>query len=149
MIKFLSIAILLALIVLNFYGLYTNKFYFFKFDNYIFPVLTIIHFVYLYAMWFKVKENEYPDPQMRNLEYILYILLFIYLFQIFDTLYILSSYSDYDASIIPETFIPIGSLIVTLYTILIFMTLVSFKHRKVLVGEYKFMDMNDNIDSWS
>ncbi|MFT4830440.1 MAG: hypothetical protein ACI815_000074 [Psychroserpens sp.] len=148
MIKPLSIVILIALIVLNFYGLYTNRFYFFKFDNYIFPLLTLAHFVYLYVIWFKVRENEYPDPQMRNLEYILYVILFIYVFQIFDTIYILSSYSDYDASIIPETFIPMGALIVTLYTLLIFMTLVSFKHRKVLVGEYKFIGMNDNIDSW-
>jgi hypothetical protein len=148
MIKPLSIVILIALIVLNFYGLYTNRFYFFKFDNYIFPLLTLAHFVYLYVIWFKVRENEYPDPQMRNLEYILYVILFIYVFQIFDTIYILSSYSDYDASIIPETFIPMGALIVTLYTLLIFMTLVYFKHRKVLVGEYKFIGMNDNIDSW-
>lgn len=148
MIKLLSIVTLVTLIVLNFYGLYTNKFYFFKFDNYIFPILSIAHFVYLYVIWFKVRENEYPDPQMRNLEYLLYVILFIYAFQIFDTLYILSSYTDYDASIIPKTFIPMGSLIVTLYSLLIFMTLVSFRHRKVLVGEYKFMDVNDNIDSW-
>ncbi|MEB8329159.1 hypothetical protein OO009_07305 [Flavobacteriaceae bacterium KMM 6897] len=148
MIKLLSIVILIALIVLNFYGLYTNRFYFFKFDNYIFPLLTLAHFVYLYVIWFKVRENEYPDPKMRNLEYLLYIILFIYVFQIFDTIYILSSYSDYDASIIPETFIPMGTLIVTLYTLLIVMTLVSFRHRKVLIGEYKFMGMNDNIDSW-
>ncbi|MEB8345496.1 hypothetical protein OO010_05525 [Flavobacteriaceae bacterium KMM 6898] len=148
MIKLLSIVILIALIVLNFYGLYTNRFYFFKFDNYIFPLLTLAHFVYLYVIWFKVRENEYPDPKMRNLEYLLYIILFIYVFQIFDTIYILSSYSDYDASIIPETFIPMGTLIVALYTLLIVMTLVSFRHRKVLVGEYKFMGMNDNIDSW-
>jgi hypothetical protein len=148
MIKVLSIVILMTLIVLNFYGLYTNKFYFFKFDNYIFPILTLAHFVYLYVTWFKVRENEYPDPQMRNLEYMLYIIMFVYVFQIFDTLFILSSYSDYDESIIPVTFLPVGSLIVTLYILLIFLTLISFKYRKVLVGEYKFMDMNDNIDSW-
>lgn len=148
LIKLLTIVVLIALIVLNFYGLYTNRFYFFKYDNYIFPVLTVVHFIYLYVIWFKVRENEYADPQMRNLEYILYIILIIYVFQIFDTIYILSSYSSYDESIIPETFIPMGILIVVLYLLLIIMTLVSFKHRKALVGEYKFMNMNDNIDSW-
>lgn len=145
---FLSITTLAILIVLNFYGLYTNKFYFFKYDNYIIPLLTLIHFAYLYVVEFKIREKELPDPQMRNLEYVLYVILFIYVFKIVDTLLILSSYDEYDSHIIPFTFIPVGVLIIVLYIFLLFLALLSFKLRLEKVGEYKFIDINENIDSW-
>ena len=142
----LSIIVLLLLIVFSFYGLYTNKFYFFKYDNYIFPFLTIIHFTFLYALSFKIKENEIADPQMRNLEFALYIIFFIYIFRLFETIYILLTYNDFETHVIPATFIPIGILIVFLYLMLLLLTLVTFKHRIDLVGPYRFDDVNDQID---
>jgi len=142
----LTIIVLLLLIVFSFYGLYTNKFYLFKFDNYIFPFLTIIHFTYLYAMSFKIKENEIADPQMRNLEFALYIIFFIYIYRLFDTIFILLTYNDFESHVIPATFIPIGILIVSLYLMLLLLTLISFKYRIVLVGPYRFDDINDHID---
>ena len=60
----LIFVILLLLSVSNFYGLFTNKFYFLKPDNYVFPLLSIIHFVYLHAIWFKITEKEMPDRKM-------------------------------------------------------------------------------------
>ncbi|MEH6680142.1 MAG: hypothetical protein V7724_06310 [Sediminicola sp.] len=145
---YVSLTILSMVIVLNFYGLYTNKFYFFKYDNYIVPLLTLIHFTYLYVLDFKIREKELPDPQMRNLEYVLYVILFIYLFKIFDTLYIISSYDEYDSHLLPTTFIPVGVLIVALYLFLLFMAFISFKLRVKEVGKYNFVDYNSNIDSW-
>ncbi len=142
----LSIIVLLLLIVFSFYGLYTNKFYFFKFDNYIFPFLTIIHFTFLYAMSFKIKENEIADPQMRNLEFALYIIFFIYIFRLFETIYILLTYNDFETHVIPATFIPIGILIVFLYAMLLLLTLVTINYRIHLVGPYRFDDINDHID---
>jgi hypothetical protein len=144
----LSIIILLTLIVFSFYGLYTNKFYLFKFDNYIFPVLTLIHFVFIYVVWFKINENEIADPQMRNLEFALYVVLLIYIFRFFDTLFILLSYSDFESHVIPQTFIPIGVLILFLYLLLVVLTLTTIKYRKELVGGYRFDEINEQIDSW-
>ncbi len=144
----LSIIILLTLIVFSFYGLYTNKFYLFKFDNYIFPVLTLVHFVFIYVMWFKINENEISDPQMRNLEFALYVVLLIYVFRFFDALFILLSYSEYESHVIPETFIPIGVLILFLYLLLVVLTLITIRYRIKLVGGYSFDEMNDQIDSW-
>ena len=137
----LSILILLTLIVFSFYGLYTNKFYLFKFDNYIFPVLTLVHFVYIYVIRFKINENEIADPQMRNLEFALYVVLLIYVFRFFDTLFILLSYSDFESHVIPETFIPIGGLILFLYLLLVVLTLITVKYRKELVGGYMFLGL--------
>jgi len=142
----LTIIVLILLIVFSFYGLYTNKFYLFKFDNYIFPFLTIIHFTFLYAMNFKIKEGEIADPQMRNLEFALYVIFFIYIFRLFDTLLILLTYNDFESHVIPTTFIPIGILIVFLYSMLLLLTLITFKHRIDLVGTYRFDDINDHID---
>ncbi|MGB5498298.1 MAG: hypothetical protein WBM77_05175 [Maribacter sp.] len=142
----LSIIVLLLLIVFSFYGLYTNKFYLFKYDNYIFPFLTIIHFTFLYAMRFKIRENEVADPQMRNLEFALYIIFFIYIFRLFDAISILLTYNDFESNVIPKTFLPIGILVVLLYILLLVLTLVTFKHRIDLVGPYRFDDINDHID---
>lgn len=144
----LSIGTLLLLVPLNFYGLYTDKFYFFKFDNYIFPLLTVVHFVFLYAIWFKIREEEIADPQMRNLEYTLYVIFLVYIYKAMETLSILMSHSDYADHVIPATFIPMGIAILILHLLLLGLTLLTFAHRKRLVGSYNFEQMNQHFDSW-
>ncbi len=144
----MSVSVLLVLIVFNFYGLYTNKFYFFKFDNYIFPLLTIVHFIFLYVMWFKISEQELTDPQMRNLEYAMYVIFLVYLFKVVDTIYVLLSYNDYGNHIMPGTFMIMGFLILALQLLLLVLTLLVFKYRKDKVGDYNFDNINENIDSW-
>lgn len=99
-------------------------------------------------MWFKINENEIADPQMRKLEFALYVVLLIYVFRFFDTLFILLSYSNFENHVIPETFIPIGILILFLYLMLVVLTLITIKYRKELVGGYRFDEMNEQIDSW-
>lgn len=143
----LSMAVLALLIIFNFYGLYTNKFYFFKPDNYIFPILTSVHFVFLYVLWFKIKEDEATDPQMRNLEYILYGIFLVYVYKTIESISVLVTYFDYENHVIPTAFLPIGILILVLYLTLIGLTLLVIKYRKERVGEYIFDDMN-HIDSW-
>ena len=145
---YLSIGVLFSLVLLNFYGLYTNKFYFLKPDNYIFPVVSIIHFVYLYVIWFKITEEELPDPKMRNIEYMLYAVMVIYIFKIIDTFSILLSYSNYDNHVIPGTFVPLGILIFLLYLILPFLTLLCIKYRHKHIGKYNFENFNDNMNYW-
>lgn len=144
-----TIATLLLLVVFNFYGLYTNKFYFFKIDNYIFPLLVGIHFVYLYVLKFKIREDEYTDPQMRNLEYALYGVFLVYIFKAMDTLYILLSYGKYQDHIMPETFMTFGITIISLQIFLILLTLIAILHRIRSIGPYSFDNINENIDSWS
>lgn len=143
-----SVITLLLLIICSFYGLYTNKFYFFKFDNYIFPLLTSVHFVFLYVMWFKIKEREMGDPPMRNLEYTLYVIFLVYVFKVFDVLLILLSHDEYESHLIPSTFIPVGITIVSLHVLLVLLTVLTFSYRKILVGSYDFERINENIDSW-
>lgn len=145
---YITVGILILLVIANFYGLYTNKFYFFSPSNYIFPVFSIIHLVYLYVVWFKITENELPDPKMRNLEYVLYAAMLVYVFKIVATFSTLLSYGSFDNHIIPATFIPIGILILTLYILLSLLTLLTFKYRKENVGHYKFENFNDNMNYW-
>ncbi len=144
----LTIMTLITLIVFNFYGLYTNKFYFFKFDNYLLPLLTLVHFVFLYVLWFKIRECEVTDPQMRNLEYGLYVLVPIYVYKLFDTLFILLSASEFENHVIPTTFMPLGILIFVLYILIIGLAFLAFRYRKDLVGSYNFDEINRQIDSW-
>lgn len=86
---------------------------------------------------------------MRNLEYLLYIIVFVYIFKSFDTIYIISSYAEYENSLFPSTFLPIGFLILFLYLTLIGLTLLLFRYRKELIGSYLFDDMNEHVDHWS
>nr|WP_299382083.1 hypothetical protein [Allomuricauda sp.] len=146
--NFLVFIILLALIVSNFYGLYTNRFYFLKPDNYIFPLLSAVHFLYLYVVQFKISEGELPDPKMRNLEYILYVVMIVYLFKIYDTANILTTYTEFESYVMPATFKPIGITTLVLYSLLPILTLVSFWHRKRLIGSYNFENYNDNLNIW-
>lgn len=142
-----SLVVLILAIVFGFYGLYTSEFYFFKMSNYILPIVTAIHFVFLYVLWFKIKEEEIADPQMRNLEYALYALLPIYLYKLIGTIMILTSSSEYVNHAIPSNFYTMGIFIIALYVILISLTFLAIAYRKKLVGGYDFDEMN-RIDSW-
>jgi hypothetical protein len=144
----LSVFVLLFIDIFSFYGLYTNKFYLFKIDNFIVPVLSIVHFVFLYVLWFKIREKELSNPPMRNSEYSLYIIGIVYAYKFFDTLIILLSYSEYENYLMPDTFIPLGLGILFLYFLLLLLTVITIAKRKQLVGTYHFDDMNQHVDNW-
>ncbi len=144
----LSVSVLFILIILNFYGLYTNEFYFFKVDNYIFPLLAIVHFSFLQAIQLRIGETDFSAFQLRNLEYGMYAILSVYLFKVLDTTYILWSYNKIESQFIPETFIPMGVAILSLQFLLVILTLFSFAFRRQLVGKYNFDHINDKLDSW-
>lgn len=143
-----SIVILLAVIGLNFYGVYTNKFYFLKPDNYIIPILSMLHFLYMYVVWFKIREDELPDPKMRNLEYLLYGLVAVYLFKIYDSARVLGSAAQFGDHVIPPTFRPIGVISLTLYCLLALLTIYTFWLRKKHIGAYNFENYNNNLNIW-
>ena len=139
--------ILPLVIILNFYGLYTDRFYFFKVDNYIIPLVAIIHLIYLYAVRFKIKESEYPDMQMRNVEFGMYAVLAIYLFKCVETYWILSNSDQFSAQLIPESFVPMGISMLSLQILLVLLTLMTFYLRRQLIGSYDIDYMNENLDS--
>lgn len=140
--------ILVVLMGLSFYGIYTNKFYFLKPDNYIIPILGVVHLLYLYVVRFKVTEDELPDPKMRGLEYVLYGLVVVYLFKIYDSVLVLGSVAQFGEHVIPPTFRPMGILIVLLYSLLTLLTLYLFWLRKKYVGAYNFENYNSNLNIW-
>ncbi|NDV42883.1 hypothetical protein [Flagellimonas sediminis] len=143
-----SLAVLLVLIILDFYGVYTNKFYFLKAENYLFPVLTIVHLLYLYVVWFKISEGELPDPKMRNIEYALYIIMGVYVFKIYESITVLNSIKEYGEHVIPSTFKPVATISLVLYSILPILTIYTFWLRKRYVGIYNFENYNDNLNIW-
>ncbi|WP_405396857.1 hypothetical protein [Maribacter sp. Asnod2-G09] len=144
-----SIVVLFLLNIFSFYGLYTNKFYFFKIENYIFPILSVIHLVFLYVLWFKINENELSDPPMRTLEYVLYAISLVYIYKMVETIIVLSSYSDFENHLIPGTFLPLGFVMIALYAVLLLVTFLAVAYRKEMVGTYIFDDMNQHVDHWN
>jgi len=144
----LTIVVLLALIVLSFYGMYGNAFFFNKAENYIFPLLTFAHFLYLYVLWFKISEKEYPDVIMKNIEYIMYGVVLVYGYEIFSTYSILSTHNEFQDHVIPHTFIPMGILILSLQSVLVCLSIWSFAIRKIRVGKYDLDYLNNHLDAW-
>ncbi|MEM8847205.1 MAG: hypothetical protein AAGD17_08910 [Bacteroidota bacterium] len=140
--------ILSVLVILSFYGVYTNTFYLTKPNNYLIPLLSVAHFLYIYVVGFKIKENELPDPKMRNLEYALYAVMFAYAFKIYETITILNSISSLQEHYIPSTFFPMSITILVLYVLLLLLTLYSFWVRRRYVGVYNFENFNDNLNMW-
>jgi len=134
----LSLSILPLLIFFSFYGLYTNKFYFLKVDNYIFSVLMIIHIWFLNSLRQLEKEPHMHMNITRNLEYIMYAIFLVYLFKIVETSFILLSYFEYNDLVFPPTFLPVGLIILALQSILLILTLTTFKHRRERIGPYRF-----------
>tara|TARA_B100001146_G_C16191947_1_gene439551 strand:+ start:1297 stop:1782 length:486 start_codon:yes stop_codon:yes gene_type:complete len=144
----LSIVTLVALSVLNFYGLYTQTFPVFRPENFAFPIIALVHLVFLYVLWFKITEYEDTDPQMRTLEYILYAVVLVYLFYLAKTVYTLLSYTDFENHVIPVSFLPMALVILVLQVFLIFLTVLAIGYRRKLVGDYNFDDISRHIDSW-
>ena len=107
-----------------------------------------MHFVFLYVLWFKIKEDELSDPPMRTLEYILYIISLVYVYKLVETITILLSYNDFDNHLIPSTFLPLGYFILILYSLLLLVTYLAIDYRKKIVGTYLFDDMNQHVDHW-
>ncbi|WP_435625618.1 hypothetical protein [Flagellimonas sp.] len=147
-INILTLVILTVLVVLSFYGVYTNTFYLTKLDNFIFPLLSIIHFLYIYVIWFKIREEDLPDPKMRNLEYALYAVMVVYAYKIYESITVINSISGLQEHFIPSTFGPMSTLILVLYCLLFVFTLFSFWIRKRYVGVYNFENFNDNLNMW-
>lgn len=136
----LSISLITILLIANFYGTYTNTFYFFKLTNYIVPVFFGLQGIYFYALWFKITEGEYPDLQMRNLEYIVYTAIAVYLYKGIDSLLLLQESQQYETYLIPHTFVPFTVTISSLYFSLILLSILTFVYRKKMVGNYVFME---------
>ena len=144
----LTVISLVSLIILGFYSMYGNTFVFNKLGSYVFPLLTMIHFVYLYVLWFKITEREYPDMIMKNIEYVMYGILLAYGYNIYETILILGSQNEFQDHVIPSSFIPMGILIISLQTLLVLLTVWSFVMRKRMVGKYDFDYLNNHIDAW-
>lgn len=144
----ITVIILVALIFLNFYGLYSNQFHFNKPGSFIFPLVTLVHFVYIYVLWFKISEDEYPDAVMKSIEYVMYGILLVYFYEIVETFLLLSSQNKFSDHVIPSTFMPMGILIISLKFLLVLFTIWSFLIRKRRVGKYDIDYLNDHLSSW-
>lgn len=141
-----SAIVLILLIVLSFYGVYTNTFHILKPGNYIFPLLSTVHFIYLYVVWFKIREEELPDPKMRNIEFALYAILILYFYKIYASVQVLITVSEYNEHVIPTTFEPMAIATLVLYCGLTLLTFITFWLRRKLVGIYNFENYNDNLN---
>lgn len=144
----ISLMVLIALDILNFYGVYTNQFYFSKPDNYIFPILSLVHLVYLYFLWYGIGKTAPHSSKLRNTEFALYVIMIVYIFKIYDSVQALILFPEFVERIVPETFKPVAVLTLTLYCLLTILTITLFRYRKQYVGPYNVESYNEQFDIW-
>jgi|TARA_R110000868_G_scaffold36074_4_gene128474 hypothetical protein len=102
----------------------------------------------MYVLWFKITEKEYPDMIMKNIEYVMYGILLVYIYEISESFFILGSQNEFLDHVIPSTFMPMGILTISLQSILVLLTIWSFVIRKQKIGKYDFDYLNNHIDAW-
>ncbi|NKI24996.1 hypothetical protein HCG49_00305 [Arenibacter sp. 6A1] len=89
---------------------------------------------------------EYPDTVMRNIEYTMYFICLVYLFQIIETLITAVSLGQFHDRIIPSAFIPMATLMICLKVLLLLLTIFLFVKRKLLVGKYNHDYLNKDLE---
>lgn len=85
---------------------------------------------------------------MKNVEYILYFIYLVYIFKFIESIYKLATYTDFEDHFIPETFIPMGTIMIILYFILLVITVITFFFRLKKISSYNFDDLNNHSDHW-
>ncbi|QBA64206.1 hypothetical protein [Muriicola soli] len=88
------------------------------------------------------KTNSITLSSLRTIEFAMYAILPVYLFKMAETLYILTTYLDHSEHIFPTTFVPVGSTILILQALIIFLTFTTFRHRKDRLGPFRYDRIN-------
>ncbi|SHJ01685.1 hypothetical protein SAMN04487911_10999 [Arenibacter nanhaiticus] len=90
---------------------------------------------------------EYPDTVRRDIEYTMYFICLIYLFQIIETLIPVVSLGQFHDRIIPSTLIPMAALKICLKVFLLLFTVFLFIKRKLLRGKYNHNYLDPDLAS--
>lgn len=135
---------LVVLVLFNFYGPFSNRFYFGKLDGYMFLLLVAFQALYLFRLLAKTKNEMNSDSQLRYLEYVVYGVLVVYGYKTIDTVLSLNLASEIQPDLLPETFFPLILLSLALYLLVIILSVLTFTFRKRLLGSFSQETIEDN-----
>lgn len=125
-------------IIFNFYGLFTHKFYWLKPDNFILPAVILIHMGYQREIQKRISRNKGVDFFLQKFEFAMYGVVLIYGFELIETIYTMFLAKSYDSSIFPETFWSQAFMVLSIQMLFILFTVCSFYLRKLILGRYNF-----------
>ena len=135
---------LVVLVLFNFYGPFSNRFYFGKLDGYMFLLLVVFQAIYLFRLLAKAKNKMISHSQLRYLEYVVYGVLVVYGYKTIDTVLSLNLASEIQPDLLPETFFPLILLSLALYLLVIILSILTFTLRKRLLGSFGQETIEDN-----
>ncbi|MEL7270709.1 MAG: hypothetical protein AAGL34_14140 [Bacteroidota bacterium] len=138
------LTMLVVLVLFNFYGPFSNRFYFGKLDGYMFLLLVAFQALYLFRLLAKTKNEMNSDSQLRYLEYVVYGVLVVYGYKTIDTVLSLNLASEIQPDLLPETFFPLVLLSLALYLLVIILSVLTFTFRKRLLGSFSQETIEDN-----
>ena len=144
--KLVILAIIPLVVLTNFYGLNTHKFYWFKVDNFILPIAIGIQLYYLSLLNQRIIKRSYADFQLQKLEIAMYGICLIYGFELLETAYVLLNYTSYNPSILPDNFLTLGIFVLALQVIFLISTLFAFHLRKRITGKFSNMEMIPQLE---
>ncbi|MFM1879593.1 MAG: hypothetical protein RLZZ241_2459 [Bacteroidota bacterium] len=140
--KICILTLIPIVVIANFYGLNTHKFYWFKVDHYILPLGIGIHLYYLSVLNQKLFRAVKTDFQLQNLEIAMYGISLIYTFELVETFYVLLNYNTYNLEVLPENFLSEGILVFSVQLLFLVVSLLAIYFRKIKLGAF---DNPENI----
>ncbi|MEL6975123.1 MAG: hypothetical protein AAGL29_06965 [Bacteroidota bacterium] len=137
------LTLLVVLVLFNFYGPFSNRFYFGKLDGYLFLMLAVFHVLYLFKLLGKAKKEATTDSQLRYMEYVVYGVLVVYGYKTFDTVVSLNLASEIEQELLPKTFFPLVIVSLAFYLLAIILSILTFILRKRILGSFRQETIED------
>jgi hypothetical protein len=131
-------------VCLNFYGLFTHKFYWLKLDNFILPVAVLIHLLYQREVQKRITQTKGVDFSLQKLEFAMYGVVIIYVLEIMETLNAIILSNSYDSKVFPESFWSQALSILSIQILFTGLTVCSFYLRKQILGAYNFDQISNS-----
>ena len=144
----LSLVLLIAVGTLNFYGMFTDRFYFGQSDGWLFVMLAVVQITYMSFLWRRVESHEVPEWRVKLLEWVMYIVLGVYAFMMITTIIDLQATYELKNHIIADSFYSKSYWLIGLFSLLILVTLRLFFVRKRALGAYKSHSKSEDLDNW-
>ena len=143
-----SVVLLISLAVLNFYGMYTDRFYFGQSEGWLFVALGAIHITYMTFLWKKMEAYPVPEWRLKLVEWVMYAVIGVYCFMLTTTIIDMQSTHELKNYIIADSFYSKSYWLISLFSILILLSVRLFFLRKKVLGAYKSFSKSEEIDNW-
>ena len=144
----LTALILICLGLFNFYGMYTDSFFFLKGEGWAFVGLAAIHVFYLSLILHKMRSYRSSDWGLRISEIVMYVVVAAYGYMLAQVIIELQNTELLTGYVIPDSFYTKSYCLIGLFIGLMLLTIRLFFNRKRAFGPFKSVSVKTDLDNW-